>query len=60
MLETKRLVSEVRMSDWGYWVVTISVASGKRMSIMVTQQGVTPMQAAELALSGVSHVLGGG
>lgn len=50
------IVLETRMSDYGYWVVTIGCAPGKRMSIMVCQVGITPMQAQGLALTGVTHV----
>jgi RNase adaptor protein for sRNA GlmZ degradation len=48
---------ETRMSDYGYWVVTVGCASGQHMSMMVAQTGITPMQATELALSGVTHSL---
>lgn len=48
---------ETRMSDFGYWVVTISCAPDKTMSIMVCRLDLTPIQAAEQALTSVSHVL---
>lgn len=54
---TKLVVLDTRMSDYGYWVVTIGCASARRISIMVCQVGITPMQAAELATSGVTHTL---
>jgi hypothetical protein len=56
---TKLLVLNVRMSDYGYWVVEMGVASGRHVSIMICKQGITPMQAAELATTGVTHALGG-
>jgi hypothetical protein len=48
---------ETRMSDYGYWIVMVGCASGQHVSIMVAQIGITPMQATELALSGVTHTL---
>jgi len=44
------IVTEVRMSDYGYWVVTISCAPGRRVSIMVCTQGITPETAESHAL----------
>lgn len=51
------IVLETRMSDYGYWVVTVGCAPGKRMSIMVCQTGLTSVQAETQALTGVSHAL---
>ena len=45
------IIIDVRMSDYGYWVVTISVAPGKRLSTMIALVGITPEQAGEAALS---------
>jgi hypothetical protein len=39
------IVTSVRMSDYGYWVVTYSVAPGVAMSVMVCQTGISPVQA---------------
>jgi hypothetical protein len=39
-------VSNVRMSDYGYWVVTFSCAPGLTMSIMMCHTGITQQQAA--------------
>lgn len=55
--ETKRIVLNTRMSDYGYWVVEIGVASARHMSIMVCQVGISPQEAEQLALTGVTHVL---
>ena len=49
---------ETRMSDYGYWVVTVSTSPGRRISVMICQVGITPTQAQALALTGVTHVLG--
>jgi hypothetical protein len=57
---TKLIVLNTRMSDYGYWVVEIGVASGKHVSIMVCKQGITPCQAEQLATTGVTHALTGG
>lgn len=43
------LVSSVRMSDYGYWVVTYSVAPGVYMPVMICQTGISPDTAASLA-----------
>ncbi len=54
---TKRIVLNTRMSDYGYWVVEIGTASARHVSIMVCKVGITPSQAAELALTTVTHAL---
>jgi hypothetical protein len=56
--ETKLLVLNTRMSDYGYWVVEIGTASARHVSIMVCKTGITPQEAETLALSGVTHVTG--
>ena len=43
------LVKNVRMSDYGYWVVTYSAEPGLDLSLMVCQTGITPDQAKHLA-----------
>lgn len=40
-----------RMSDYGYWVVTVSVAPGLRMSVMICRIGITQQEAIESALA---------
>ncbi len=47
----------VRMSDMGYWVVLISVAPGRRMSVMIAATGITPEQAQEHALGSFAAAL---
>jgi hypothetical protein len=39
------LVSDVSMSDYGYWAVTYSVAPGLSMSVTVCKTGITREQA---------------
>lgn len=46
------LVSNIRQSRFGYWVVTISVAPGLSVSVMIAKLGITPDEAAALALAG--------
>lgn len=46
------LVSDIRQSKYGYWIVTISVAPGLSVSIMIAKLGITPSEAADLALTG--------
>ena len=55
--DTKRIVLNTRMSDYGYWVVEIGVASARHVSIMVCKVGISSQEAQTLALSGVDHVL---
>lgn len=56
--ETKRIVLNTRMSDYGYWVVEIGTASAQHVSIMVCKVGISPREAETLALTGVTHALG--
>ena len=55
--ETKRIVLNTRMSDYGYWVVEIGWSSGRHVTMMVARQGISPREAETLALTGVSHAL---
>jgi hypothetical protein len=48
---------ETRMSDYGYWVVSTGVASGRKVDMMVAATGISPMQAESLARTGLNHVL---
>jgi hypothetical protein len=48
----------VRMSDYGYWVVTYSVSPGVYMSVMICQTGVTADQAHHLGSLTVSSQTG--
>jgi hypothetical protein len=42
-------VSNVRMSDYGYWVVTYSVAPGVTLSLMMCDNGYTQSEAVAAA-----------
>lgn len=56
----KPIVTQVRMSDMGYWVVDVSVAPGRVVSVMIAVVGITPGEAAMYALSGLlPHPPGG-
>jgi len=53
-------VTDVVMSQYGYWVVTVSVAPWLRMPVMVARLGLTREEARELvaasyASSGAPH-----
>lgn len=47
----EHLISDVRMSDYGYWVVTVAVSPWQRMSIMICSVGISPEQAIADALT---------
>lgn len=51
MTAYRPLVTGVRMSDYGYWVVDVSVAPAVVTSVMIAVQGITPHDAAQLALA---------
>lgn len=42
------VILDTRMSDYGYWIVTISAAPGERFSIMVATIGITQQEAEAL------------
>lgn len=42
------ILTSVEMSDYGYWVVTYSVAPCLSLSVTVCQTGINSTQAAEL------------
>lgn len=48
----------VRMSDYGYWVVTYSVSPGVYMSVMICQTGITADQARDLGTVALSNQTG--
>lgn len=48
--KVKPVVTNVRMSDYGYWVVDVSVASGKVCSVMVAVTGISSQEAPQHAL----------
>jgi hypothetical protein len=51
------LAIAVRMSDMGFWIVTVSVSPGRRISVMIAATGVDPAQALELALGSFAAAL---
>lgn len=44
------IVIDVTMSQYGYWVVTVSVSPGLRMRIMASRVGITQQEAADDAI----------
>jgi hypothetical protein len=51
-------VSSVRMSDYGYWVVTFSCAPGVTLSIMLCHTGITQQQAVDYAVTALAAQTG--
>jgi hypothetical protein len=47
----KPLTLDVRMSDYGYWVVSVSVAPGRVVSVMIASTGISSEVAREHALT---------
>lgn len=56
MIEYGPIVIDVRMSDYGYWVVTISASPGRCVSIMIAVTGITRGQAIGHALGTLAQV----
>lgn len=52
------LVAEIRMSDYGYWVVKYSISPGVYMSMMLCQTGLTRDQALTQAEIGLAAQTG--
>jgi len=50
----KPLPLKARMSDYGYWVVDVSVAPGRVVSVMIAPVGITSEAARDHALSTLS------
>lgn len=48
----------VRMSDYGYWVVELSVSPWQRISVMICTVGITPEDAVSLALGSIGTAMG--
>lgn len=46
------VVIGIRMSDYGYWVVDVSVSPGTVMQVMIALQGITSGEASQYALTG--------
>lgn len=49
--EYQPVTTEVVMSQYGYWLVTLSVSPWQRMTVMVCQVGISPDHARALALT---------
>ena len=47
----KAIVTAIRMSDQGYWVVDVSIAPARNVSIMVADTGISPELAKQRALA---------
>jgi hypothetical protein len=45
------------MSRHGYWLVTLSASPGARVTVTIAEAGITPEQAAKLALSALPVAL---
>lgn len=45
------VVLSSRMSDFGFWVVDVSVSPDRTVSVMIAETGISPGQAELLALS---------
>lgn len=41
---------DVSMSDYGYWIVTLSIAPGLRLQTMICSVGITQQQALDAAM----------
>jgi hypothetical protein len=50
------IIADTRMSDYGYWVVTISVKPWQRLSVMICSVGITREQAGTDALATISGI----
>lgn len=45
------IVISVEMSQYGYWIVTLSIEPGLHMPVMICRVGITSTQAADLAMT---------
>lgn len=45
------IVISVEMSQYGYWIVTLSIKPGLRMPVMICRVGITSTQAADFAMA---------
>lgn len=45
------IVTDIRMSDYGYWIVTISVSPGRYLDCTIALIGITPEEAERHALA---------
>lgn len=53
----KPIIVDVRMSDMGYWVVTISVSPWQRVSTMICSVGISRDQASTSAYTALGGTL---
>lgn len=44
------LISDVKMSQYGYWIVSVSLSPGRSVGVMIVMQGVPPDKACQAAL----------
>lgn len=49
--EYEPIAIDVAMSQYGYWMVTLSVSPWQRMTVMLCQPGISPEHARDLALT---------
>lgn len=47
---------DTRMSQYGYWIVTISTGPSERLSVMVATIGIDPDKAISDALATIDHL----
>lgn len=52
----KPIIVGLRMSDMGYWVVTVSMSPWQRVSVMVCSVGVTRTEAESAALLTIAGI----
>lgn len=50
-MKYKPIVTSVRMSDYGYWVVDVSIAPAVTCSVMIARIGISPDDASQLAFA---------
>lgn len=53
------LVVNVEMSQYGYWLVSVSVSPWQRMTVMICAVGISPDTARAMALASATPALGG-
>lgn len=51
MPDFKPLLADIRMSDYGYWIVTLGISPWQRMSVMIARVGITRAEAIDLAFT---------
>lgn len=49
-------ITDIRMSDYGYWVVTFSCAPDLQLSMMVCKTGLSRQQVAEFIAPALTQV----